>query len=254
MLAALLTLSALIGATDEPPMPPAWTIISYNIHHAEGNDGVLDLDRIAAIVRSVSPDFVCLQEVDKNLPRTQLRDFPAEFASKLGMHVVFEANYRFDGGEYGNATLSRMPIVTSRNLALPGPEGAEPRGCLGVTVDLGGEQLTLWNTHWGLQAGERKAQGAFLLQQIPPSPAIIVGDFNEDASGSGLKQLQTRFHSAMSLLAEAALQFSTGNRKRLIDHIHGSPGIVFHEVRVLDTPETALASDHFPVVAAFSLK
>ena len=41
-------------------------VLSYNIHHAAGTDGKLDLTRIANVINSVKPDVVSLQEVDQN--------------------------------------------------------------------------------------------------------------------------------------------------------------------------------------------
>src|SRR5690606_40425216 len=43
--------------------------MSYNIRHGLGCDGVLDLERIAAVIESVSPDVVGLNEVDVRFHR-----------------------------------------------------------------------------------------------------------------------------------------------------------------------------------------
>ena len=45
-------------------------VLTYNIHHGEGIDGKLDLDRIAKIISSVEPDLVSVQEVDQKVERT----------------------------------------------------------------------------------------------------------------------------------------------------------------------------------------
>lgn len=82
---------------------PSVRVITFNIHHAEGDDAKVDLDRIARVALAAKPCIVCLQEVDRHLPRTGNLDFPALLAEKLGMRAIFDANYRFDNGEYGNA-------------------------------------------------------------------------------------------------------------------------------------------------------
>lgn len=49
-------------------------VLSYNIHHAAGTDGKLDLKRIAAVIQSVTPDIVSLQEVDQRVRRSDSID------------------------------------------------------------------------------------------------------------------------------------------------------------------------------------
>lgn len=62
-------------------------ILSYNIHHARGMDDKLDLPRIAAVISSVQPDLVSLQEVDQNVTRSENVDQPAELARLTEMVV-----------------------------------------------------------------------------------------------------------------------------------------------------------------------
>ena len=45
-------------------------LLTYNIHHGEGMDEVIDLDRIAELVRRTDADLVTLQEVDSVVDRT----------------------------------------------------------------------------------------------------------------------------------------------------------------------------------------
>ena len=42
----------------------------WNIHHGEGTDGKIDLQRLADVIAKESPDVVMLQEVDRNMPRS----------------------------------------------------------------------------------------------------------------------------------------------------------------------------------------
>ena len=48
----------------EPQSPFRLRVLTYNIHHGEGVDGKLDLERIASVIRSVEPDLVALLEVN----------------------------------------------------------------------------------------------------------------------------------------------------------------------------------------------
>ncbi len=105
-------------------------VVSYNIHHGVGVDGRVDLERIARVILSVDADLVALQEVDCNTKRTNLVDQPARLASLTKMQVVFGDNIPYQGGRYGNAVLSRLPIVRHENHALPSFYEGEQRGVL----------------------------------------------------------------------------------------------------------------------------
>lgn len=118
-------------------------ILSYNIHHGEGVDGKLDLERIAGVIRSVSPDLVSLQEVDRKVIRSKSVDQPAELARLCDMKVVFEKNIELQGGEYGNAILSKLPILSHRNHPLPMNNPGEARGVLAAELKWSGHALPL---------------------------------------------------------------------------------------------------------------
>ena len=108
LLLLLAPLAAAAGASE----PFRVRVLCYNIHHGEGVDRKLDLERIARVIRSVSPEVVALQEVDRNTQRTGRVDQPAELARLTKMKVVFEKNIDFQGGQYGNALLSTGRIAS----------------------------------------------------------------------------------------------------------------------------------------------
>jgi endonuclease/exonuclease/phosphatase family metal-dependent hydrolase len=107
MLTVMCVLSSTLARADEPIRV---RILSYNIHHAEGVDKKLDVERIAKVILSVKPDIVALQEVDQNATRSLSVDQPAELARLCSMNVEFGANIPLQGGHYGNVILSRFPI------------------------------------------------------------------------------------------------------------------------------------------------
>jgi endonuclease/exonuclease/phosphatase family metal-dependent hydrolase len=57
-------------AGDFGRQPIRIRVLTFNIHHGEGGDGVIDLERIADVINSVSPDLVGLQEVENGTTRT----------------------------------------------------------------------------------------------------------------------------------------------------------------------------------------
>lgn len=229
------------------------TVLTYNIHHAEGTDGVLDLERIAEIVRAQGADVVCLQEVDKNLPRTNLEDMPARFAELLEMKVVFDANYAFDNGLYGNATLTSLPILESENVALPNPDGAEPRGCLRVRVAKGGHTVDIFNTHLGLNPGERKEQAGAIVDMVREFPAVLAGDLNAEPKSPPLEILRAAFRDTYTNPSAAASTLPKSDRPRRIDYILITSQIMTVSSTIVAEGGTEVASDHYPYVARLSL-
>ena len=227
-------------------------VLTYNIRHAEGLDGKVDLDRIAGIIRESRADIVCLQEVDRNLPRTSRADFPALLSEKLKMAVAFDPNYQFDGGDYGNATLSRFDIVSQENIHLPGPPGKEPRGCLKTTLRVGNQNVEVFNAHLGLDSAERKEQAAAILAWIKnpeklapgktPRPMILTGDLNEVRTGP-----------AVSALLEQFKDTAEPEAGKKIDYILVSGPVSVLSSHVFSGRETAVASDHQPWLAELSL-
>ena len=106
-----LGLAWLPGCNSPDITPVVLRVMTYNIHHAEGLDGKVDLERIANVIRQSNADIVALQEVDKNTRRTGGIDIPADFARRTWMNIVFGANLdNFQGGQYVTAILIRFPI------------------------------------------------------------------------------------------------------------------------------------------------
>lgn len=91
---------------------PAIRILTYNIHHGEGSDGVFDLPRLARVIASADPDLVALQEVDEKTERSGGVSQVSELGRLTGLRPVFGEAMPFDSGGYGVAVLSRWPVVS----------------------------------------------------------------------------------------------------------------------------------------------
>jgi len=159
--------------------------------------------------------------------------------------------------QYGNALLSRLPILISDVHRLPG--SGEPRSALRTMIELDGGALWVTNTHLSTRPPEdRVAQAAALaeLHTDDMETGVIVGDFNSEPDARELEPLRGRFTEAWDLASErgdrAGWRFwnsddgdtfpASGPRKR-IDHVWVSPGIRVTSARVLDGEG---ASDHLP--------
>jgi endonuclease/exonuclease/phosphatase family metal-dependent hydrolase len=253
VLAALAT--AVLG--QSPARTPLRVrVLTYNIHHAEGVDKMLDLDRIARVIRSAEPDLVALQEVDRRATRTKSVDQPAELSRLTGLAVTFGPNIPLQGGDYGNAVLSRWPIARSVNHRLPNVDAGEQRGVLEVHVTASGfaEPIVLWATHFDHRGNdaERRASAAAieaLVGQQPAVPTLLAGDLNDVPASPTLTALSvqwTRSNPAVIPTIPAA------KPSRQIDYVLFRPVDRWRavETRVLDE---AVASDHRPVLAVLDL-
>lgn len=170
-------------------------ILSYNIHHAEGVDGKLDVPRIAQVILSVDPDLVALQEVDKNTIRTGKVNQDIELSRLTKMNSVFGSNITFQGGQYGNAILSKFPIIKNKNFLLPNVDSGEQRGLLQSQIQISNkENVLFFSTHLDHRRSdtERLASAKAINQIISlgnKSPAILAGDFNDVPDSPTLNEL-----------------------------------------------------------------
>ncbi len=249
--------AAVVVAGAQAPAPPLRVrVLSYNIHHAEGVDKVLDVERIARVIRSADPDLVALQEVDRNATRTGSVDQPAELAKRTGLAGAFGPNIPLPGGDYGNAVLSRWPILRSENHRLPNVDAGEQRGVLEVHVMPPGraEPLVLWATHFDHRQNdaERRQSAQAIAERIaraPGQPALLVGDLNDVPASATLTALASDWTRAN---AEILPTIPAGRPARQIDYVLFRPAARWRtvETRVLDE---AIASDHRPFLAVLDL-
>jgi len=222
-------------------------VVTYNIHHAEGTDGVLDVDRIAEVVLAERPGIVCMQEVDRGCGRTRGLDMPEELAKRLNMEYRFGPNLEFDGGAYGNCTFSAYPIVESENFSLPFVDGGERRGCLRTVLDVDGQMVDVLNTHFDLLPAARKEQASTVVQLCRDVPTILAGDMNDLPDGPALAILLTRFRDTF----RAALERNPPARR--IDFVLVSGPVDTVSSRFVASPAARIASDHVPYLVRIAL-
>jgi endonuclease/exonuclease/phosphatase family metal-dependent hydrolase len=222
-------------------------ILAYNIHHGAGNDEVLDLERIARLIRELEPDLVALQEIDNRTERTGGVAQAAELGRMTGMGSVFGPFMDYRGGEYGMAVLSDLPFVNPTNHLLP--EGAEPRSSLAIRVQLpdGAGELIFAGIHFYRTAEERMAQARRLLHLLEPEdvPVILAGDFNSTPDSEVMALIGETF--VVPDKGADHFTFRSDRPEREIDFVVYRPADRFTvvESRVIDEP---VASDHRPLL------
>ena len=224
-------------------------VLTYNIHHGEGTDGRLDLERIAQVIKTNSADLVALQEIDQNAARTGGIDQAAELARLTGMHYVFGKAMDFQGGAYGQAILSRWPIKAHEVHQLPQRSGREPRIVLIASVPA----LTFASTHLDHQLEEVRVEQAAALNALfrtNTAAVILAGDFNATPPSKTMSTLAPQWQDAAVEAPEPTVP--SGKPSRRIDYILCAPKDQWQVIstRVLDEP---IASDHRPVLAVVRL-
>ena len=230
-------------------------VMTYNIHHGEGLDKKEDLQRIADLIKQEKADIVALQEVDKGVERTKGRDLPAEFATLTGMTVVFSNNYHFQGGEYGNAILTRFPVTSRTNSLYKMLRPGEQRGILQTVLNLNGRELVFINTHVDFRGDDKERENymdqiATLLPQYAGKPLMIGGDFNDTPGSRVYDKMAAAFTDVWKAVESGdGFTIPAEKPKRRIDYLWILKGSLIVPLKAW--VPVSEASDHRPVMAEF---
>ena len=221
-------------------------VVSYNINSWAGDSAAL-----IASVRGLAPDVLVLQQVlSWQDPRTWFIDL----AGRFGMAYAF-------GGlnGYGNAVLAstavtvhgwrvvRYPLVWPRD---------SPRAAVLVSCSLSGVRVVAAGSHLSTDATIRQRQAAILKQALNAAGAPVVAgvDVNDTSTGAAWRTIADGLVDAAGASGQADVPtFPTRAPARRIDAIFVHPSLPVSDYRVVDTPETRVASDHFPIYADVAL-
>lgn len=253
---------------DQPPIPVR--LVTFNTHHGVGEDDRHDLPRLAKVLAAADADVICLQEVDRWFgERSEDVDQALLLSRALDMQLAWGPAIdepRVGGDaldrprrQYGNALLSRLPILISDVHPLPGT--GEPRSALRTMLELDGGTLWVTATHLTTRSvPERADQVAALaaLHTEQMASGVLVGDFNARPDAPELHPLRERFTDAWELAEDRGDQAGWRFWQRDEGHTHPahaphrridqawvSAGVTVASARVLDAEG---ASDHLPFV------
>lgn len=232
-------------------------LVTYNIHNAIGRDRRYDLQRIAKVIKMEDPDVVALQEVDDGMTRSRFDRQARLLGEWLGMHHSHCITLPCEWGGFGNAVLSRFPLLRKERYDISHPSGREPRYCLRVDVEVAPNALLhIFNCHLGLATREREWQqrqmlsDAILLSRDLEHPVALLGDFNDRPLQVVHQRMRQYFKDAyMSTGKRFGATFRLGWLKWKLDHIYLSPDVHVVDSWVLRKPPANIASDHRPLVA-----
>lgn len=226
-------------------VPSSLKIATYNIHACVGRDACADPQRIIQVLRELNADILALQEVGgesgTNLSLLQ------HLAAETGLQPIADTATRRGARHFGNALLTRLPVLTVNRVDLSWPH-REPRGALEVTLDWRGLCIHTIATHLGLMPAERREQVRCLLGLFEARKAdvsILLGDLNEWLLwGRTLRWLRRHFPPTPHLRTfPACLPLFA------LDRIWVEPRTALVNIQVHDSPAARLASDHLPLKA-----
>ena len=263
-IASVLALFGLFtGTRDTEPVETGASFIrflSYNIHSSYDVEGRFDIEGIAGVIEDSGASVVGLQEVPRGRLLSGVTDQVTLLANRLGFeHFAF---FGTTDPTWGNAILSRFPIISVDQAHLPQVGTPLRRGYLGATLDVGGREILFISTHLqhvndsdahdddpeaDLYPVHHEQIAAILTEWGGAQPAVMVGDFNARPGWRQIEELLAAgWVDAWAEAGEGEGFTSNARDPRFrIDYIFSTPDLVALDAGVIQSR----ASDHFAVAA-----
>ncbi len=227
-------------------------LMSYNTQHCLNyRTREIDFDLIEKTIRDYGADVIGLQEIRG---KGEDREYEAQakiLAERLGFHYYFAEALRFDGvNPYGNALLSRFPILSAETIGIPDPavrayhDYYETRCLLKATLDVAGG-LTVLVSHFGLNPDERENAVETVLRHLPSKRCVLLGDLNMKPDDPLILRLSQHLCDTAELLEKPLFSCPSPAPARKIDYIFTSRDM---RVTFADIPQI-VTSDHCPHLA-----
>lgn len=219
------------------------TFVTYNIHSCKGVGGRFDPESIVKVLQEIDADVIALQEVEHHMVcDLNVLEY---LATETGFTAVAGPTLLRETRHYGNALLTRLPILVHNQIDLSVP-GREPRGAIDVTLHCEGQQIRTMATHLGLSPGERRKQVRQILALLEAPAAdicVLMGDLNEwFLWGRNLRWLRAHFQETPNYPT-----FPARWPVFALDHLWVSPRERLATLEVHTTPLARKASDHLPL-------
>ena len=230
-------------------------VMTFNVQHCLNYiENKIDFEIMAKTIIECGADVVGLNEM-RDLGSDEEYQTQAEILAKLcGMeHYYFAKAYEFPGGPYGNAILSRIPILKAETIAIPDPEPRgydgyyEPRCILKASLEGG---ITVLILHAGLNLDEKESAVATVVKNLATEKCILMGDFNVTPENEILSPIREKMIDASVAFDGEKFSFSSVDPQKKIDYIFVTPDIC---LKSADIPRI-VASDHFPHIADIEIK
>lgn len=265
----ILLFSVSCGKSSEAPVKeekpkteqgPIVKVMSYNIHIGNPPSkeaSYRDLEAIAQVINIQKPDLVALSEVDKFTRRSGTTvDQAKELGRLTGMYFYFTKAMDYQGGEYGDAVLSKFPLLESKRYVLPVTDTSfEPRSLALIMVEKDGKQFYFGSTHLDHTAADanRNLQANEIIKIVKSlsKPVVLAGDWNAKPDSEPISILTKTLTPTCT--NNCPYTFPQINPNRTIDYIMFTPTDKFTTKNLRVVNET-YASDHLPLIAELELK
>ncbi len=232
-------------------------VVSYNIHKCIGGvDRRYEPERVAEVLRNLEADVLLLQEVDHNVPRSN-RDRQVDLLGELvGMRyrTWFPNVDVRGGGHYGNAILSRYPLIESTNIDVSirfKKKRSVLHGVIRVRHDDIDRTVHVYNMHLGLARFERRIQLRKFVESHPfatlheDTPVVVGGDLNDVYGRLGELLVPAGFRG----VDRRPLTFPAWGPLRPLDAIFVRGAVDYVKLARCESELARRASDHRPLVA-----
>lgn len=229
------------------------TVMSFNVQHCENFiTKTIDYDRMVEAIRECGAEIVGLNEIRDTGTWDGYEPQAKELAERLNYHYYFAKAIDVGGvpNPYGNALLSRYPILKAETVMVPDPTGPltgqwyETRCLLKATIDVG-DGLTVCVTHFGLNPEEQVNAVQTACDAVEDRACLLMGDFNVVPADPVLLPLRETLYDTAELFGGERLSWPSDRPERKIDYLFTT-----RDVRVLSADIPAIvASDHRPYVA-----
>lgn len=233
-------------------------VMTFNIYGARASSGPpADLKKIASLINKYQPDLVALQEVDVYTERTGKDVHQADSLGKLtGMHAFFAKAIPRGTGEYGDAVLSRFPLLETKalNMGVSPELGGERRSFALVKVKVEDKDLYFASTHLDHLSNEtnRLLQAEELRGIVAgiDGPLIVGGDFNALPTSQTIAIITQYLTIGTKTFTYT---FPSNAPNRTIDYLMFSPssGFYVQNYQVIQEPDV---SDHCAVLSIMRIK
>ena len=230
-------------------------IMTFNTQHCSNfYTGDFDYQLMADTINKCKADIVGLNEMrgkgnDEN-PISQ-EQILSEL-TELKYHYFAKAIDVNDEYPYGNAFISKYPIISAETIMIPDPveksggKWYETRCLLKAKLENG---ITVLVTHFGLNPEEQKNAVSTVMENLEDEKCILMGDFNVKPDNEVLKPIYEKMKDAGELIKGNGFSFPSDNPIEKIDYIFVSKDIELVEAEI---PEI-VASDHRPHTATINI-
>ena len=225
-------------------------VMSFNTQHClDYTERSIDFQLMADAIKACDTDFVGLNEMRGEGPHPEYTSQTEKLSELTGMeHYFFAKAIELSHGPYGNAFLSKIPIIKVENIPIPDPNPRkysgyyETRCLIKVLLENG---VTVLVSHFGLNPDEQENAVKTVTKNLAEEKCILMGDFNMLPENEILLPIRARMKDTADFFERSLLSFPSDKPDRKIDYIFVSPDI---EVVSADIP-AIVASDHRPHTA-----